>query len=279
MNSNTLKIVGIILVYTCMGALAAQSLPRQESVPGGLAIMELDDRSRPEVYYNKNRVMVIGNAGNWQAIIGIPLQARPGTHELKIRSPEGKSTRHFEVVEKEYETQRLTITNKRQVNPTPLDMKRINRETALIKQAKTAWRDTDIHSLGLIQPVDGIYSSSFGLRRFFNDQARNPHSGLDIAAAEGTPIKAATDGIVINTGEYFFNGNTVFIDHGQGMISMYCHMHSIAVEQGQTVAREELIGTVGQTGRVTGAHLHWGVIMNSNMVDPELFLEQTVQTN
>jgi len=109
--------------------------------------------------------------------------------------------------------------------------------------------------------------------RFFNDQPRQPHAGLDIAASQGTAVKAPADGYVISTGEYFFNGNTVFIDHGQGMITMYCHLNHIDVKTGQHIKRGELIGTVGQTGRATGAHLHWSVILNRTMVDPELFLQ------
>jgi murein DD-endopeptidase MepM/ murein hydrolase activator NlpD len=126
----------------------------------------------------------------------------------------------------------------------------------------------------LHQPVDGRYSSPFGLRRYFNDQPRKPHSGLDIAAPEGTPIQAAESGVVVETGDYFFNGKTVFIEHGQGLVTMYCHLRKIDVETGQTVTRGEKIGEVGKTGRVTGAHLHWSVSLNHAMVDPLLFLDQ-----
>ena len=125
-------------------------------------------------------------------------------------------------------------------------------------------------------PVHGRYSSPFGLRRFFNEQARKPHSGLDIAATQGTPIKAAASGTVINTGDYFFNGNTVFIDHGQGLITMYCHMHRIDVKESEYVTVADVIGTVGQSGRVTGAHLHWSVLLNQTMVDPTLLLSPSI---
>lgn len=246
-----------------------------ESVPGGVALVRIDTDARPTAYYNGSRVLVTGSSGNWHAVIGIPLDARPGTHRLKVVNGEEESIHHFPVTDKAYETQRLVIKDTRKVNPTPLDMERINRESALIRQARAVWTDTHDISLQLALPVDGRYSSSFGLRRFFNDQPRSPHKGLDIAAAEGTPIRAAAAGQVVNTGDYFFNGNTVFIDHGQGMITMYCHMHSIAVDTSQTVARGEIIGTVGQTGRVTGPHLHWSVLLNKVMVDPKLFLADT----
>ena len=183
-------------------------------------------------------------------------------------------------LDKQYETQHITIKDKRKVNPEKRDMERITRETKTIKTALRHWSDQEAVPLNFIKPVDGPYSSPFGLRRFFNEQPRKPHSGLDIAAPEGAPILAPTSGTIIDTGAYFFNGNTVFIDHGQGLVTMYCHMSRIDVQPGQAVTAGEAIGLVGMTGRVTGPHLHWGVSLNDARVDPILFLpvEEPVDT-
>ena len=246
------------------------------SVPGGIAYVALDNEIRPQVYYAEKRVMVIGHPRNWQAVVGIDLGAKPGLHELRIVTGDSESKRLFEVSEKQYETQHITIKDKRKVNPDNFDMKRINRDKHFIEQAKAQWTDVEKESISLILPVHGRHSSSFGLRRFFNEQARKPHAGLDIAAAQGTPVMAAASGTVINTGDYFFNGKTVFIDHGQGLITMYCHLNRIDVEKTEHVDPADIIGTAGQSGRVTGAHLHWSVILNQTMVDPALLISPAI---
>ena len=246
-------------------------------VPGGIAAIRLPEDADPaSVRYRERRVLV-AQAGNQAiAIIGIALGASPGTHYLAARTRSGKALKiSFQVADKAYETQHITIKDQRKVNPEPRDMERISREQKRIKDALRHWSDSDTVTLDFQQPVDGPTSSPFGLRRFFNEQPRKPHSGLDIAAPEGTPIKAPAPGKIIATGEYFFNGNTVFINHGQGMVTMYCHMSRIDVEPGQQVGTGEVIGAVGMTGRVTGPHLHWGVSLNDARVDPLLFLAET----
>ncbi|MFT6624573.1 MAG: murein DD-endopeptidase MepM/ murein hydrolase activator NlpD, partial [Cycloclasticus sp.] len=126
--------------------------------------------------------------------------------------------------------------------------------------------------LNFILPANGRLSSPFGLKRFFNQQARNPHSGLDIAAAKGSPIFAPAGGTVIDTGHYFFNGNTVLIDHGQGLISGYFHLNKMLVSIGDEVEQGQQIAEIGATGRVTGPHLHWNVYLNNTKVDPAFFI-------
>lgn len=268
---NKLAVIFAALLFAAASA-AAQPLPEESSTPGGVAIVPIDGQSKPEVFYRNNRVMVVGEPGDWRALVGIPLSADTGRHFLTVKSGGEETKRAFQVRDKEYETQYITIEDDRKVNPTKLDMQRIREERKRINTVKRTWTESDYIALSMTRPVSGPMSSPFGLRRFFNNQPRSPHSGMDIAAPEGTPIHAPAGGTVIDTGEYFFNGNTVFIDHGQGLVTMYCHMSAIDVKEGERVAAGDAIGRVGKTGRVTGAHLHWTVIMNNATVDPALFL-------
>ena len=248
------------------------SIPQSAMVPGGIAVIPTPVRALSGSY-REERIMLADFEGKQFAIIGIPLSVGPGTQVFTLTKTDGSEQRlAFQVQEKAYTEQHLTITNNRQVNPNAEDMQRITRERIEMDTAFSTWTD-DLEPVFMMKaPVEGVRSSSFGLRRFFNGQARNPHSGMDIAANEGTPIYAPAPGIVRATGNYFFNGNTIILDHGHGLISLYCHMNTIDVEVGSTVKTGEQIGKVGQTGRVTGPHLHWSINLNNTRVDPALFL-------
>ena len=137
---------------------------------------------------------------------------------------------------------------------------------------KHHWRAAQDTDLAFILPVEGELGSRFGVRRFFNEEPRSPHVGLDVAVDRGTPVKASALGQVLAVDDYFFNGKTIFVDHGNGLITMYCHLDRIDVKAGDTVSKGQLIGLSGKTERATGPHLHWSVVLNGAMVDPELFV-------
>lgn len=261
------------LLFILVGIdLAAETvLPRHQPVPGGVALVSVQSSGQPVVSFKGNRVLVMATdlEEQWTAVVGIPLSFQPGTYQLDLKSAEQID---FQINAKEYETQHLTITNRRQVNPNAEDLIRIRKESAAMNRVYQSWTESISPVTQFQLPLEGPVSSSFGLRRFYNDQPRNPHSGLDIAGPEGMAIQAPGDGVVAATGNYFFNGNTVLIDHGYGIISMVCHMSRIDVKPGDKTSQGEVIGAVGQTGRVTGPHLHWSVSINNVRVDPNLFL-------
>jgi len=243
-------------------------------VPGGIAVVTLPVDAVPTTArYGEKKILVTKNNGRRIAIIGLPLTTKPGRYFLTVTDQQGKiKNLGFQVEDKHYEEQHITIKDKRKVNPEKRDMERITRESKRINAALRHWSPEADVVIEFRKPVNGPTSSPYGLRRFFNEQPRKPHSGLDIAAPEGTPIRAPAPGTVLDTGDFFFNGNTVLLDHGQGLVTMYCHMSKIGVKPGQAVNTGDPLGEVGMTGRVTGPHLHWGVSLNDARIDPLLFL-------
>ena len=270
----------LLLAVLLLSNMATAELLKPNPVPGGIAIVAIapEGATPPLVRFQEQRVLLVRANGMWQAVVGLPLSLDAGEQHLDISDRAATRTLAFQVLPKHYDTQYLTLANKRQVNPTPKDLIRIAREQELSRRAFATWSEVLADDLRFDLPARGRFSGTFGLRRFFNNEPRQPHSGVDIAAPEGTPVLAPAAGTVIETGNYFFNGNTVFIDHGQGLISMYNHLSRISVKKGARVARGQRIGAIGKTGRVTGAHLHWTVSLNNARVDPMLFLSPAAQT-
>ena len=262
------------LLFLCAGAAAAPGHPAVQSVPGGVAEIPLPQAGepRPEATWRGRPVLVTRKGAHWVALVGIPLDTRPGIETLRVKGPGQERTLPFRIRDKRYREQRITLRNRRQVNPTATDLARIRRESARIRKALATFTPREVAWPRFRWPVPGVISSPFGLRRFFNGQPRKPHSGIDIAAPEGTPVRAPFPGAVIDTGDYFFNGNSIFLDHGQGLVTMYCHLSRIDVQPGERVAAGQVIGAVGHTGRATGPHLHWGVSLNDARVDPLWFV-------
>jgi len=250
--------------------------PQASTVPGGIARLSLGPaKARPLAYAGEVQLLVLGDVIEWTALVGIALAAAPGEASILVQDPQGGSTRQisYTVAPKQYQEQRLKVSP-RTVDLSPEDAARYERERVHLATVMATFSEPlpQAAALRMQVPTPGRRSSSFGLRRVFNGQARNPHSGMDIAASTGTTVAAPLPGRVIDTGDYFFNGNTVWLDHGGGLLSMVCHLSAIDVQPGDVLKTGERLGAVGATGRVTGPHLHWGVMLNRAMVDPALFL-------
>lgn len=265
------------------GATSASTLwPRPLQVPGGVARLSLGPATtRPAVSLRQGEadvpVMVVGDPMEWTAVVGIALATTPGDAFITVLAPQGGASRQvpFAVAPKQYKEQYLQVAP-RTVDLSPEDQARYERERDHQATVMATFTEPPAGaapaSLRMRVPVPGRRSSSFGLRRVFNGQPRNPHSGMDIAAPTGTPVVAPLAGRVIDVGDYFFNGGTVWLDHGQGLLTMVCHLSRMDVRVGDVVKAGEAFCQVGATGRVTGPHLHWGVMLNRTMVDPALFV-------
>lgn len=252
---------------------AADRWPRHTPVPGGIARLSLGAASqRPIVRAGEVPVLVLGDAIEWTALVGIALAASPGSAQITVQQPSAAlRTLSYDIEPKQYPEQQLKVAP-RTVDLAPEDLARHERERAHQRKIMATFSEPWPQNLQMQAPTPGRRSSSFGLRRVFNGQPRAPHSGMDIAAATGTPVLAPLPGRVIDVGDYFFNGETVWLDHGGGLLSMVCHLSRVDVQVGEKLTTGQRLGAVGATGRATGPHLHWGVMLNRAMVDPALFL-------
>jgi len=256
----------IYKVIVCLFALpAVAAVPI--GVPGGVVEIRLP-ASTTNVFFNEVQQLRLDN----RAIVALPLTTKVGDHAIIVQSSKSRTELPFKVIAKTYREQHLTVENQRLVEPLPSDLERIEAESALMQNVYRQFSPMPKRLRPITLPVQGVVTSEFGFRRFFNGQPRNPHSGVDIAAVLGTPVKSPAPGVIKVVGNFFFNGNTVLVDHGGGFISMLCHLNKIDVHQQQRIEQDAIIGTVGATGRATGPHLHWSVSLQGTRVDPLIFV-------
>jgi murein DD-endopeptidase MepM/ murein hydrolase activator NlpD len=254
-------------------ALSAPAAP-VTAVPGGIARLHLGSAAQPpKAFLDGRRLLVRSERGEWVAVAGVPLSARPKSSlSVEVSHPDGRSEAFpIRVVAKKYLTQHITVAPDQADLPQE-QIARYEKEREHIRKVLQTYSEATPASLALLQPVGGRRSGSFGLRRIVNGKPRSPHGGMDIAADVGTPIMAPIAGRVADAGEYLFLGNTLILDHGQGLLTLYSHLSAIDVAVGDQVALGATIGKVGATGRVTGPHLHFSVYLNAVSVDPAIFL-------
>lgn len=252
-----------------LGAEAAKLPCKPSPVPGGVAIVAIPGKDlAPKASYRGELVLTRQVGTGWVAVVGIPLSAKPGADTIEV---DGHAL-PFSIRPKRYPEQRVKLKNQRQVMPAPEDEARIAKEQVLMAPAWRVWPAAMVPSLAFQQPTAGGLTASFGMRRIFNGVPKSPHGGLDIRAPQGQVVRAPAAGMVVLTGDFFFSGHAVFIAHGQGVVSLLCHLSKISVKEGQNLRMGDPIGEVGSTGRATGPHLHWSLSLNNARVDPRLFL-------
>ena len=218
-------------------------------------------------------------SGTYEGFLGIDMDVRPGKYPIRLRAiGEGdkiyEGTSVLEVKKVHFKTQTLKLPP----SMVELDSKtliRVNQEAKRLEDLFAEVRAERIWKGAFLRPVPGEISTAFGLRRVINRQTRNPHSGVDMRAEEGTPVWASNSGVASLVDEFFFSGKSVVIDHGWGIYSMYFHLSEILVHEGDPVEKGSILGRVGSTGRSTGPHLHWGIKIHGARVDPLALLKLT----
>jgi murein DD-endopeptidase MepM/ murein hydrolase activator NlpD len=217
--------------------------------------------------------------GGYEALIGVDLDAKPAKYEMKVlaKGEEGKvysKALSLKVAKTDFPVQKLTLPRS-MVDLDPKTLDRVNRESKKLKALFEGVREERLWKGAFSRPVEGEITTGFGLRRIINAQRKSPHTGVDLRAEEGTPVVACNGGIVALVDEFFFSGKSVILDHGGGLYSMYFHLSETGVSEGDRVNTGDLLGRVGSTGRSTGPHLHWGMIIRGARVDPLSFLRLT----
>jgi len=236
----------------------------------GIVSAEYFQDNRPVFFYYDNATLT------YCAFLGIDLEEKPGPNSVpvKITAQNGivsRTTVEFIIRKKDFPAEHLTVPES-QVTLNRLDNARYEREKMMVAAILQKPSDLKLRNSDFLKPLQADVDTPFGVRRFFNNKPKNPHSGVDFKAPEGTPVVASNHGRVVLTGNHFFSGNSVFIDHGSGIITMYFHLASFAVAHGETIEKGQVVGHVGSTGRATGPHLHWGMRINNQRVDPMALL-------
>lgn len=213
----------------------------------------------------------------WRALVGIDLNTKPGTYRMRIhRGGTGTTaTRTMRIVPKQFPVRRLRVPGKF-VDPPPEAIEQIARDSAALAKAYARitpkqWRGT------FVLPVDGTPTSNFGTRSYYNGVPRSPHAGVDFVGKTGTPVRAANHGQVVIAASMYFTGNTIVVDYGDRLLSVFAHLSELRVKPGDTVEPTTIVGLVGATGRVTGPHLHWSIRLNGARVDPLSLVAATAE--
>lgn len=278
--SKYLTFIPLIMLFNVTGFSMEDSvsLSSNEISQGGVIHLKIlqKDNNVPKVEWMEKKISLLYRADRrvFEGFIAADLEEEPGTYTLNIlfKSPGIATLIPVKILQKDYGVRKLTLPDN-QVNLNKRDLERANREKRLMDQLWGSSTPSPFWNSPFLMPLDSKIIGPFGRRSVINDQPRSPHTGVDLRGKKGTQVAASNSGQVVLTGNHFFTGNTVVIDHGAGIISMYFHLDEINVNRSDNISRGDVLGTVGSTGRVTGPHLHWGVRINGSRVDPGSLVE------
>jgi len=277
MNSLGVKAAGALIVL-CGTAIPGRAYsltvePRAVSL-GGVAVVRTDVRVATGTFDGRRLQFFAVPAGGSMALVGVDLDRASGRYTIEVTTATGPALRaDLDVEARTFPEERLTVP-KVFTEPDPATLERIAREARLLgalwEQSSPLpyWRGP------FVRPTEGPAGSPFGLRRFFNGEPRSPHAGIDFRAPEGSPVRASNRGRVVLARELFFTGNTIVVDHGCGLFTLYVHLSKVDVARGSVVERGQRIGAVGMTGRATGPHLHFAARIGEARIDPEAILDR-----
>jgi murein DD-endopeptidase MepM/ murein hydrolase activator NlpD len=270
----------VVLLLTCADALSLTGSDIELNPPkigqGEVALLTIqeDGAIKPEVTWGEKKINVIPDPSNWRwtAFLGADLTTAPGGYRLKIRVGDEEFTRQIQVLATDHGIRRFTVPKEMEaIDPSALE--RVREESKRMRHTLSVSHDQPLWQGSWVRPVQGRIVSPFGCRTFINDLERSPHSGVDLKAPEGTPIKAANRGRVVLVEDHFFGGLSIVIDHGGAIHSMYFHLSHVSVKIGEVVEKGDLIGLSGSSGRATGPHLHFGIRLNNERVNPLTLIE------
>ena len=247
-------------------------IPAHSPFPGGIINVDFtyEEITKPNIsVQGKVPFLCKVDSYQWKIIYPISLEEKNSKIQIKL---DNKVIQEITIVPKNYRVSKIEIANLEMVTPPKKSLERIENESKILKETVKTVSQMTQSSLKMELPTLGIISSEFGVKRFINGKPRSPHSGTDIAAPTGTDVRAALNGKVMLIGNFYYAGNVIYIDHGQGLLTSYSHLEKIKVTKGQKVLQNQIIGSVGKTGRVTGPHLHWQTILLGTNIDPTLFL-------
>ncbi len=271
-----LYILSLVIVLTFVSSLSASD-HKILKYKGGILFSQITKNDYDnDLYINNQKIIKWSDSNKYYLVYGIPYATNYGYKELVVKNQSNNIIKniHLDIVDKKYDIQRISV-NKKFIEPDMATIEKIKKDSKELNKARSIWIDNN-PDLFFISPVEGTVTGRFGTRRYYNGKEGRYHNGYDIAAPIGTTIISPSSGKVILIGDFFYNGKTIIIDHGRGLKSLMIHLDDILVQNDQRIKKGQIIGKVGSTGKSTGPHLHWSVLMNNAYIDPELLLNRQV---